>query len=528
VKPQVTALLLAAGRSSRMRGQNKLLLKLADETFIRHAANLLTEISVSERLLVLPPESNPDSAKLRNEVKDFPLKIVISTETEKGMHASIRAGLKACSKTADAFLILFGDQPFLTAKALQRLINTYPEGQTDLIFYPRVDGKRKQPVLIGSSYLPEILKHADGDFGCAYLFKHHPEKCIAVDFPEDHSFEDIDTPETFTRYRLHTELAPELAFHKLCMSLTQARKPYVVATVIEVIGSSSAKTGSKAIFDQNGINLWGWVGGGCAEQFVAEEARATLTSEKSRIINADLDDEIFGLGVACGGSMNLFLEPVLPPEKIRINTDQPDAAAIFAKRYGWEIELESGPTESSLFIQMAQAVARERKTSGKPMRTQKNLSITFTEAAKSPHTAYVKLIGSTRITEALKEHFDFIGVPTQILSPLLKPYGEEDGPEIPFARGELVIVASHTSQDPAIVVKALEKNAAYVAMVGSRKRAFEVVEKLNLREGSVSALPLFVPAGLDIGAKNPEEVALSIVAECLMQLQLPIEQKALA
>ena len=319
---------------------------------------------------------------------------------------------------------------------------------------------------------------------------------------------------------------PVEAFHQLSLKLRASREPHVIATVIEVFGSSSARVGSKAIFDGAGKNLVGWVGEGCAEQHVAEQSIAVLSENRARIIEADLDDELYGLGVACGGKMNLFLEPVLPSEVVELETSFLREAVFLGKRYGWtvnahpvsvsvSVSVSETATLKSLMIQMVKAIAKKRGLTGKSLRDLKNVPITYLNTLKPSSSKRVIVVGSTRITDSLTEHFQMLGFEVHCVGPLLTPYGQETGPKIQFQSGDRVIIASHTSQDTAIVAKALKADIAYVAMVGSRKRALEVMKILNLEEGARFSRPLYVPAGFEIDAKNPEEVALSIVAECV-------------
>ena len=97
-------------------------------------------------------------------------------------------------------------------------------------------------------------------------------------------------------------------FEKLS-ELNATETPFVVATVIKIVGSVSAKTGAKSIIDSKGETLFGWVGGGCAEEAVREAALESLKDGKTRIIKLDLDDEILGVGMPCGGKMEVYVEP---------------------------------------------------------------------------------------------------------------------------------------------------------------------------------------------------------------------------
>ena len=94
--------------------------------------------------------------------------------------------------------------------------------------------------------------------------------------------------------------------------LHQSRQAYAVATVVEILGSSSAKPAAKALIDANGQVLAGWIGGGCAQAMVAQSALDCFASGEPCVIDIDLTDEIFGAGMPCGGSMRVYVEPVLP------------------------------------------------------------------------------------------------------------------------------------------------------------------------------------------------------------------------
>ncbi len=105
-------------------------------------------------------------------------------------------------------------------------------------------------------------------------------------------------------------------FQKLT-ELNAAEMPFAVATVIKITGSVSAKPGAKSIINDKGETQFGWVGGGCAEEAVREASLESMRDGQTRIIPLDLDDEILGVGMPCGGTMEVYVEPYLPrPELI--------------------------------------------------------------------------------------------------------------------------------------------------------------------------------------------------------------------
>ncbi len=122
-------------------------------------------------------------------------------------------------------------------------------------------------------------------------------------------------------------------FEKL-REIREHEDTFVLATVISVRGSSSAKPGSKAIISKDGRNLWGWVGGGCAESYIIKESLKTLADRQTRIVTVDLDDELLGVGMPCGGYMDVYLEPVLPAKTLLILGDTPVGRSLSALAAG--------------------------------------------------------------------------------------------------------------------------------------------------------------------------------------------------
>lgn len=101
-------------------------------------------------------------------------------------------------------------------------------------------------------------------------------------------------------------------FSRIVQEFLAAKRRFATATVIRAHGSASAKPGSKAVIDAGGRNVFGWVGGGCAETLVREEALEALEDGRSRIVDVDLDDEVLGVGMPCGGRMEVYIEPHFP------------------------------------------------------------------------------------------------------------------------------------------------------------------------------------------------------------------------
>jgi len=96
---------------------------------------------------------------------------------------------------------------------------------------------------------------------------------------------------------------------KIIMDLDVAETPFAIASVFKVQGSSSGMVGDKALFDENGKRIVGYIGGGCIENRVAETAKETLIDGIPRTVEIDLDSDQMDMGIPCGGYMSVIVEP---------------------------------------------------------------------------------------------------------------------------------------------------------------------------------------------------------------------------
>src|SRR5580765_7094471 len=233
--------------------------------------------------------------------------------------------------------------------------------------------------------------------------------------------------------------------------LAAQRKPFAIATVVRVAGSSSARRGSKALIDSQGKIVMGWVGGGCAESAVRSEALRCMRSEKPELITRDRQDEILGVGMPCGGMMDVYIEPVLP---------QPELVIAGHGR-------------------IAETLARLGHL------------MNFAVTVHDPSAAKEGFPDAQRI--------------------IVKDFGVT---EVAFGPNAYVVIATLHKNDHLWLQRALEGEAAYVALIASAHRSRLVLDYL-LAEG-ISAERVervWAPAGLDLGAAGPEEIALSIMSQ---------------
>lgn len=236
--------------------------------------------------------------------------------------------------------------------------------------------------------------------------------------------------------------------------LAASRQPHAVATVVETNGSVSAKLGAKAVIAADGRVIAGWVGGGCAESAVCQQAIDCIESGSPAVIDIDMDDEVLGVGMPCGGTMRVYVEPELPSPTLWI---------IGHGRIA-EVLCELGST-MGLEVVVHDAMANCEKFS----RADRLIADDVTMAEFQPQ------------------------------------------------EGDFAVIATQHKGDHRTIKVALAAGTGYIALIASRKRAKLVLDYLIEEGFSAEDLKrVTAPAGIDLGARTPEEIALSLMAEIVM------------
>jgi xanthine dehydrogenase accessory factor len=251
----------------------------------------------------------------------------------------------------------------------------------------------------------------------------------------------------------------------LVSRLKAAEEAFVLATVVRTVSVTAAKAGAKAVIRPDGSIAAGWIGGGCARGAVLKAAREALADGEPRMVSVQPEDLLAELGVKPGenrdgvrfaknmcpsqGTMDIFVEPVLP------------------------------------------------------------------------HPSLV-ILGCSPVAMSLAEQARRLGFHVTLAAPAA------DRPEIPdadllidgYQLGRLhearrfVVVSTQGKGDEAALHAAISTDAAYHAFVGSRRKMAALRDKLIAEGVDAGALDrIKAPAGLDLGAITPEEIAMSILAE---------------
>ena len=184
----IAAVVLAAGKSSRMGLRNKLLEPLDGVPILIRTLNALIESPIVEIIVVLGHESQ----ELRATLCEQPVETIENPDYHQGMASSLRVGIKALSSNLDGALVVLGDMPFVTQAHINSLLNAYSEARRpDGIFVPVHSGQRGHPVLFGVCYF-EQLQSLEGDVGARSILRENPNKIIEVRMDDDATVLDID------------------------------------------------------------------------------------------------------------------------------------------------------------------------------------------------------------------------------------------------------------------------------------------------------------------------------------------------
>ena len=247
--------------------------------------------------------------------------------------------------------------------------------------------------------------------------------------------------------------------------LRQAGHRGAVATIVNVRGSiPSFKTAKMLVRDDGSIV--GTIGGGCVEAEVWQAAREVMESEKPRTLTFDLNqDPKYDTGLVCGGTLEIFVEPILPPADLYIFGAGHVAASLYqvARIAGFDV-----------------TVIDDRET--------------YANRERFPEAHQV-------IAE------DFEKATAQVT---------------PNESSYVVIVTRGHRDDMRVLRWAVNTSARYIAMIGSKRKTIGVLKELEKEGIPRSAFErVYAPMGLEIGAVSPEEIAISVGAEMIAMRRDP-------
>ena len=189
--PNVSALVLAAGRSTRMGPVNKLLAPFDGRAMVRHVVEQLAGSSVRPIVVVTGHEAE----RVREALDGAGASFVHNPAYREGLSGSIRAGLSALPESAEAALVCLGDMPLVTSEHVERLVAAFDPDEGREICVPVFEGKRGNPVLFARRFFAEMAA-VRGDAGARHLIGQYEECVCEVAMDDRAVLVDVDSPET--------------------------------------------------------------------------------------------------------------------------------------------------------------------------------------------------------------------------------------------------------------------------------------------------------------------------------------------
>ncbi|MES0810216.1 molybdopterin-binding/glycosyltransferase family 2 protein [Roseibium sp. SCPC15] len=186
---RIGAIVLGAGKSSRMGGPNKLLAQLDGKALIRHAAEAALGAGLTQSVLV----TGHLAEEVGEAVSDLDVSIAHNPDFADGMAGSIRTGMNALVPDLDAVIVLLGDMPRIDSGILRKLVDAYRESDSNLIVTATAEGKRGNPVLWDRRFFDD-LKSLSGDIGARHIIAENPGFVSEVEIGPAARL-DLDTPQ---------------------------------------------------------------------------------------------------------------------------------------------------------------------------------------------------------------------------------------------------------------------------------------------------------------------------------------------
>jgi molybdenum cofactor cytidylyltransferase len=195
IGPRIAALLLAAGKSSRM-GTNKMLEQIDGRPMVARTAQRLLSSRARPIVAVLGNEADAVDAALGR----LPIERVVNPDYAEGLATSLIKGLGALPTDIDGVIVCLGDMPLITGRELDRLIGAFNPLEGRAIVVPTRRGKRGNPVLWSRQFFAEMMA-LSGDRGARQLIDEHADLVAEIEMDTDSVLTDIDTPEALAELR---------------------------------------------------------------------------------------------------------------------------------------------------------------------------------------------------------------------------------------------------------------------------------------------------------------------------------------
>ncbi|HTC02961.1 MAG TPA: molybdopterin-binding/glycosyltransferase family 2 protein [Xanthobacteraceae bacterium] len=196
----IAAVVLGAGRSSRMGGPNKLLAEINGKPLVR----IVTEAALASRARPVIVVTGHQRDKVEAALAGLPVKFVHNPLFADGLGTSLKAGIAALPAEVDGAIVCLGDMPQVDSALIDRLVGAFDPNHGALVVVPTIDGKRGNPVVWSRRFFPDLMT-VEGDVGARYLIGRYTEAVAEVPLTGTAALTDVDTPEALEAVRAELE-----------------------------------------------------------------------------------------------------------------------------------------------------------------------------------------------------------------------------------------------------------------------------------------------------------------------------------
>jgi molybdenum cofactor cytidylyltransferase len=199
---QIAAVVLAAGRSTRMGAVNKMVAEIGGKPLVRIAV----EQALASRARPVIVVTGHERDKVEQALKGLDVRFVHNAAYADGLAGSVKTGIAAVPPESDGAIVCLGDMPQVDSALIDRLIASFDPERGALIVVPSIDGRRGNPVVWSRRFFNDLMA-IEGDIGARHLIGQYAEAVTEVPVAGEAALTDVDTPESFSAVKAEIERA---------------------------------------------------------------------------------------------------------------------------------------------------------------------------------------------------------------------------------------------------------------------------------------------------------------------------------
>jgi len=199
---RVAAVVLAAGRSTRMGAINKLIAEIGGKPLVR----IVVEQALASRASPVIVVTGHERERVEAALTGLPVRLVHNPDYAEGLGTSLKSGIAAVPADADGAIVCLGDMPQVTATLIDKLIAAFDPERGALVVVPSIDGRRGNPVIWSRRFFHDLMQ-IQGDIGARHLIGGYAEAVVEVPVSDAAALTDVDTPESLVAVKAEIERA---------------------------------------------------------------------------------------------------------------------------------------------------------------------------------------------------------------------------------------------------------------------------------------------------------------------------------